>query len=141
MMGVHDGNGIVDTEVGCDRIRAAMPTTFTDSRTMGDWGDEVMNRHRDCCRLQSWWDPKAKRYKWYRPMSKIVTFDYRGLRIQADVVDTDVNAERVDEWTAFVIESPMRSPPLEIPMAVWEILNDCDGFMKGLRSRAVEEAR
>lgn len=140
-MGVHDGNGIADAAVGCDRIRAAIPTTFTESRTMGDWGDEVMNRHRDCCRLQSWYDPKAKRFKWYRSMSKIVTFDYRGLRIQAEVVDADVCSERVDEWTAFVIEAPMRSPPLEIPLAVWEILNDCEKFMSGLRQRAVEEAR
>lgn len=150
-MGVHDGaviGGVSQTALDvaranpdCERIRAAVPTTFADSRTMGDWGDEVMNRHRDCCRLRSWWDPKARRYRWYRFMSKMVTFDYRGLRIQADVVETDTGSQRVDEWTAYVIEEPMRAPPLEIPLAVWEILDSCSGFRDGMQQLAVEEAR
>lgn len=51
----------------CHRIREAMPTTHEESRSMGYWGNEVLEKHRQCCALQSWYDPKKRMYRWFRP--------------------------------------------------------------------------
>lgn len=61
----RDGKAI--HEVECLRIREAMPTTYETSRNMGYWGNDALEKHRQCCALQSWWDPKKRMYRWFRP--------------------------------------------------------------------------
>lgn len=64
-MGASDERDVHAAE--CHRIREAMPTTYETSRSMGYWGNDVLEKHRQCCALQSWYDPKKRMYRWFRP--------------------------------------------------------------------------